>query len=425
MRRFEFVKGASKKFWEIELEGNRFKVRWGRIGAEGQTKEKRFASLASARTAHDKLVTEKLGKGYVEMMQRSPVRAKVANKKKTLPKNFEQLLEKGDLARLKAVFETCDVDARGGYGKQTALAFDECPDALSRWLVSEGADLSAVDAWGNTPLHSRIGGSSDIAVLLELGADVNAASASIGTPLHAAADERDARYAKQLLAHGAKVNARNNERMTPLEVALGGCTNAELELLPPFVRVMLDAGATRTPAMKRHVERLGETFEFHRTNFSRTGLPRADAALKFLYRTFDVVPVPPRPTHDPRARITVKTTTWQAQHDELWKLLVPSSGPAKTVQGEVIRITGRVSDEWCRNGGINWDRDYSAMARAFAGYLQQGRPLEPGEVTEVKAIVRSLSAKDGDGHERLAELAVAWVLKNSSPLGLKRPAYGR
>ena len=45
---------------------------------------------------------------------------------------------------------------RGGslfHGKQTAFAYDECPDELARWLVAEGADLSATDSWGNTPLH--------------------------------------------------------------------------------------------------------------------------------------------------------------------------------------------------------------------------------------------------------------------------------
>src|SRR5438876_138196 len=82
-------------------------------------------------------------------------RRKPTLKRKTLPKDFEDLLKAGDLAKLQAVFDACDVDARGGYAKQTALAFNECPDALARWLVGQGADLSASDTWGNTPLHSR------------------------------------------------------------------------------------------------------------------------------------------------------------------------------------------------------------------------------------------------------------------------------
>lgn len=75
-------------------------------------------------------------------------------KRKTLPKNFEALLEQGDLAELQAVFDQCD-NARGGYSKQTAIAFVDCPDDLARWLVAQGADLSVPDHWGHTPLYSR------------------------------------------------------------------------------------------------------------------------------------------------------------------------------------------------------------------------------------------------------------------------------
>lgn len=57
------------------------------------------------------------------------------------------LLAAGELAALRAAFAGCDVNARGGVFKQTALAFVGCPDALSRWLVERGTDLSAGDAY--------------------------------------------------------------------------------------------------------------------------------------------------------------------------------------------------------------------------------------------------------------------------------------
>lgn len=94
--------------------------------------------------------------------------------KKLLPKNFDDLLAEGDVDALKAVFAACSVDARGGYSKQTALAFNEFPDELCRWLVEQGADVSAADSYGDTPLQSRAGhwqGRLDI--LLDLGADVH------------------------------------------------------------------------------------------------------------------------------------------------------------------------------------------------------------------------------------------------------------
>ncbi|WP_375765017.1 DUF4132 domain-containing protein [Archangium gephyra] len=67
MRRFEFVEGSSKKFWEIELQGTEFTVRWGRIGTDGQTQQKSFASTTKAQAEHDKLIAEKQKKGYSEV----------------------------------------------------------------------------------------------------------------------------------------------------------------------------------------------------------------------------------------------------------------------------------------------------------------------------------------------------------------------
>lgn len=55
----------SKKFWNIELEGASYKVTYGRIGTDGQTSEKSFPTEEKARAAMEKLVQEKLSKGYV------------------------------------------------------------------------------------------------------------------------------------------------------------------------------------------------------------------------------------------------------------------------------------------------------------------------------------------------------------------------
>ncbi|OAI48009.1 hypothetical protein AYO44_08105 [Planctomycetaceae bacterium SCGC AG-212-F19] len=66
MRTFEFTDEKSNKFWNIELQGTKFTVIFGRIGTAGQMQTKMFADEAKAQAAHDKLVAEKLGKGYVE-----------------------------------------------------------------------------------------------------------------------------------------------------------------------------------------------------------------------------------------------------------------------------------------------------------------------------------------------------------------------
>ncbi|MDK8193797.1 hypothetical protein QP794_27315 [Paenibacillus sp. UMB7766-LJ446] len=62
--------------------------------------------------------------------------------------------------------------------------------------------------------------------------------------------------------------------------------------------------------------------------------------------------------NDGTAPIQITATTWSKQHQELWEYLIPPQGHAQTVQGEVIRITGRVSHEVLNNGGGNWDAEY-------------------------------------------------------------------
>jgi uncharacterized protein (TIGR02996 family) len=66
MPRYEFSEGDSSKFWEIKLEGKAFTTTWGRIGAAGQSKTKTFGSDAQARKEYEKLIAEKVNKGYVE-----------------------------------------------------------------------------------------------------------------------------------------------------------------------------------------------------------------------------------------------------------------------------------------------------------------------------------------------------------------------
>jgi len=65
-RRFTSTEGGSSKFWEAAVEGTSLTVKFGKIGTAGQTKTKVFATEAAARTEMEKLVKEKVGKGYVE-----------------------------------------------------------------------------------------------------------------------------------------------------------------------------------------------------------------------------------------------------------------------------------------------------------------------------------------------------------------------
>lgn len=349
----------------------------------------------------------------------------MTRKKKLLPKDFEELLKQGDLNALKAVFDTCEIDARGGYGKQTALSFDLCPDELARFLVERGADLAAKDTWGNTALHTRARSwrGSGIAVLLELGADANCAG-SKGAPLHAAAQTCNTANARQLLAAGARVDTPDAGGLTPLELALSQCSNTSIPRAVEFCETLLAAGAARTSRLSGFVTEIGKRFEFFRASFNKDSVEEVSAALDRLYAMFDAPPVPRRAMHDGRSPIHAKAATWQDQHEELWQLLVPAQGAAATQQGEVIRLSGRISHEIDGNGGVNWDADFDRMAATALVILASGHALSASDLREAATLVREFRSRNGNT-ARLAQMAVEWVLLNPAPVALGVTDYRR
>ena len=68
-RLFEFIEGGSRKFWEVTRDAREVTVRFGRIGSDGQSKTKQFASEQAACDHAAALIGEKLGKGYREVGQ--------------------------------------------------------------------------------------------------------------------------------------------------------------------------------------------------------------------------------------------------------------------------------------------------------------------------------------------------------------------
>ena len=351
----------------------------------------------------------------------------MGKKKKVLPKNFNELIEAGDLSAIKEVFAQCEMNARGGYSKTTALSFYKIPDELVCWLVDQGADINAKDNYKRTPLHSQaISWCGNIRLFIELGSDIEAVDYRNETPLHAAAGAFKPNAVQELVTHGANVNAENDLKQTPLAKALTSCRNTNIVNMSEIARILIDAGTSIPLDLMEFVKRIGKDFEFHKESFNKEFLPQTIDALSRLYEQFDVAPVVKRQRHDGISPITVTSTNWIAQHEELWEFLIPAQGYAKTIQGEVIRITGRVSHEILDNGGVNWDSDFRNMLDALIQYFMKGTPLKDKELQEATTLAKRLSNGNGNNEpERLCELAVYWVFANPNPIFMKQPDYKR
>lgn|GEM_PF-2375985 len=103
MTRLIFVEGKSNKYWQGTVKGRKLRVQFGRADSEGQVKEKAFPSEAAARAALDKLVREKLSKGFKE----EDTAPKKRDKKAEALLELSRLLE-GDRSALAEVAQAID-----------------------------------------------------------------------------------------------------------------------------------------------------------------------------------------------------------------------------------------------------------------------------------------------------------------------------
>lgn len=67
-RRFEYVADGSSKFWQVHVDDTTLTVHFGRIGTAGQVRSRQLETPAVAQREAEKLVNEKLGKGYREII---------------------------------------------------------------------------------------------------------------------------------------------------------------------------------------------------------------------------------------------------------------------------------------------------------------------------------------------------------------------
>jgi cytohesin len=89
---------------------------------------------------------------------------------------------------------------------------------IAKLLILKGADTNATDVNGDTPLH--LARTTEMtALLIENGAKVDSRNQRKEQPIHRAAFDGDIGRIKILLAHGADLNAADNDDETPLDKA--------------------------------------------------------------------------------------------------------------------------------------------------------------------------------------------------------------
>ena len=218
----------SHKFWQIQVDGASYTVTYGRVGTAGQTTLKEYGDDEACLRAAEKIIAQKLGKGYADAEVPT---SKPAAKKKTAAK---KAATKKAPAKKKKDFSPRTLKAFYNGLKEGAL--DRVKKDLARGLpLDVHFDYHGYGDKGETPLNFALAAGKDkvAALLVKAGADVNATGHYDYTPLHSA---KSARGAALLLDHGADIGARARGGVTPLHRA---CQDDDLER----VRCLVERGA--------------------------------------------------------------------------------------------------------------------------------------------------------------------------------------
>ena len=122
--------------------------------------------------------------------------------------------------------------------------------AVVKFLVSQGADVNAKNGGNITPLReATFRGNLEVArFLISEGADVNATGfVDNSTPLHIVARRNMLDFARLLVSNGADVNAKDNNDITPLDIARNHGHTEMVRLLENLTDNPFLDGELRTP----------------------------------------------------------------------------------------------------------------------------------------------------------------------------------
>ena len=335
-------------------------------------------------------------------------------KRKKLVENFEELLEAGDMDALKAVYDTCALNAVFGYSKDTALALRGTPPELMRWLIDQGIDINTENRFGKTALaeHAYWGDIERMKVLLDCGADIEAGK---HWPLFQAAMNHQPEAIAFLLERGADLHRENrlSHGRTAFKEAVATADTDAVRRVLDSIEVLLDAGPVIDDEVREEFTKFGR-------RFNRMPDKQRDKYQPVMDRIYERIGAE-RPQeitpHDGHSDIIVpadKSTNGQFKY--LWNYLVPNGGAAATVQGEVIRIVGRLGYEALEMGYVNWDEDFVKMTDFWLETV--------GAAEDAMTVVKRRKAGEPD-IDALTKATIAWVERHPQPIALGEVPYRR
>ena len=360
--------------------------------------------------------------------------------RKTLPADIEQINASGDVEAVARAVERCEVGAYlRGSAYESRLMHFPASEEITDFLLARGEEINSRDSYGHTPIHARVSSRclDQIPLLIARGGDINARDTSDQTALYDVVERFPVADVSRMISWGADplvvADSRVYGKATLVENVVSWHNFLDAPRALAVIRLLLSVGSPvgeRVPTALRAMDRMRCTFITHGLpeTVSQMAFDEASAALSELCALFGVEQREAKPAPVVGERLVFDAgATPMRVFSRLWDQLVPDSGQCQTLQGEVIRIAGRVGHEVYDNGGINWDRSFGALLDQYLGVVRSGLPMPPASVARAEAAVASLKGRSMSHQavDDIMELAVAWVRLNPVLVKSDLPDVGR
>ena len=360
--------------------------------------------------------------------------------RKTLPADIEQIIASGDVEAVARAVERCEVGAYlRGSAYESRLMHFPASEEITDFLLARGEDINSRDRYERTPIHARVRSRclDQIPMLIARGGDINARDTSDQTALFGVVEHFPVADVSRMMSWGADplvvADSRVYGKATLVENVVSWHNFLDAPRALVVIRLLLSVGAPvgeRVPTALRSMDRMRCTFITHGLpdHLSQSRVDEASVALSELCALFGVEQREAQraPVVGERLELDPSVPALR-QYGELWDLLVPDSGQCRTLQGEVIRIAGRVGHEVYDNGGINWDHSFGALLYQYLRVVASGVSLSPDSLSRAEAAVASLKGRSMSHQavDDITELAVEWVRLNPVLVESDLPDVGR
>lgn len=248
--------------------------------------------------------------------------------------------------------------------------------------------------------------------LLDKGANPNIKSKQGYNCLHIAAQNEQVLTALDLfLDYGADVNLADDKGSTVAYWVIQGF---------PW----RTEGAER----ERHLSRVEKTMMLgadldHKNRFGATPrgwLESSSDDVVALVKKCELLKPVYKPAETIQSEFPVKLKH-AATAKKIWKELVPPTGSAETVQGELLRAIEKLRDEAQRNGNGNYSGTHKKLAQFIQDTLVSSGIFEAQEINDIRLNAEKLMKADqpyleDDIYDYLTDQACVFYLKNPEPI---------